>query len=70
MDITMSWDHLHKKYAGLWVALKQDEKTVVASGSSFEAVMKKANKKGYKNPVLTLVPEKLIAFVGYCESKL
>ena len=55
---------LIKKYPGKWLALKQDCRTVVAVGGTVVRVLKEARKKGYRDPVLTRMPKKLIAFVG------
>jgi len=60
----VDWTGIHKKYKGLWVGLKDDEETVVASGKSIDEVMKKAEEKGYPKPILYKVPAKLTYFVG------
>lgn len=63
---TIDWSSIYKKYKGLWVALKADEKTVVASGETLKETLDKAHKNGYKNPILTKMPQKLIPYVGFC----
>jgi len=60
----MNWTHLYKKYRGLWVALKEDYKTVIASGKTAREALKKSEKKGISNPYLNYVPKKLTAFAG------
>ena len=60
----IDWTKIYKKYKGLWVALKDDHKTVVASGKTPEEALKLANKKGFISPFLTRVPEKILPFVG------
>ena len=60
----MNWTHLYKKYRGLWVALKADCKTVIASGKTAREVLKKSEKKGISDPYLNYVPKKLTAFAG------
>ena len=48
-----------KKYSGKYVALKSfADDTVISSGDRIQEVYKKAEKKGYKNPVIVHVPEK------------
>ena len=48
-----------KKYSGKYVALKSfTDDTVISSGDRIQEVYKKAEKKGYKNPVIAHVPEK------------
>ncbi len=61
----IDWTKIYKKYKGQWIALKKDEKTVVGNGKTAKQAFEKAQKKGYKNPILTRMPEKLITYVGY-----
>ena len=61
----MDWSRMFKKYKGLWVALDDDESTVVSSGKTAREALDKSVKKGYKNPILTLIPEETLNFVGY-----
>lgn len=56
---------MYEKYKGLWVALKDDEVTVISSGKTAEEALMKARKEGYENPILTRMPEKLVAYVGF-----
>ena len=60
----IDWTHLYKNYKGKWVALKDDEISVISSGSSLEEVAEKAEKKGFKNPIFYSVPKKLTYFIG------
>ena len=46
------------------MALKDDEKTVVASGRTAKEALAKAVKKGSKSPILTRIPSKLVSYVG------
>jgi len=62
--MSINWANIYKEHRGEWVALKDDEKTVIASGSSARAVFDLANKKGFTNPILTKMPEELINYVG------
>ena len=62
--MAIDWTKICKKYKGLWVGLKNDEKTVVASGKSVEEVMGKAKKRGYLQPLLFRVPSKIVPYVG------
>jgi len=55
-----------KKYKGLWVGLKDDQRSVVASGKTPREVIKKAHLAGYKKtPVLFRVPSKIMPFIGF-----
>lgn len=60
----IDWTDIYKKYKGLWVALMDDEVTVIASGKTAKEVWDKAQKKGFKKPILTSVPTRLTYFVG------
>ena len=63
--MAIDWTKIYKKYKGLWVALKSDEKTVIASGKTAKAVWDLAQKKGFTKPILTRMPDKLIPYVGF-----
>lgn len=52
----MNWTNIYRTYKGKWIALKADEKTVIASGLRAPVVYKKAIQNGYKNPILSYVP--------------
>lgn len=60
----INWSSIYKKYKGLWVALKDDEKSVIASGKTAMDVMDKAQKKGFKQPILVRMPTKILPYVG------
>ncbi len=62
--MVIDWTDIYKKYKGLWVALKDDKKTVVASGKTVKQVMDRAQEKGYAQPILFRVPTKVIPYVG------
>lgn len=63
--MAIDWSKIYKKYRGLWVALKNDEKTVIASGKTAQEAWLKAQGKGFKKPILTRMPEKLVTYVGF-----
>jgi hypothetical protein len=58
------WTKLYKKYKGQWVALADDEETVVGHGPTVKAAIKSAKGKSTEEILLTLVPDNLEAFVG------
>ena len=62
--MAIDWTDICIQYKGLWVGLKDDEKTVVASGKTVKDVMEKARKKGYAQPILFRVPTKIIPYIG------
>ena len=62
--MVIDWTHIYKKYKGLWVALKDDEITVISSGKTLEETAQEAEKKGFNNPIFFKVPKNLTYFVG------
>ena len=58
------WLKLYKKYKGLWVALLEDEVTVVGSGKTAKEAVRKAQEKGHNDTILSRVPENLNAYAG------
>ncbi len=65
--MAIDWTHIYKKYKGLWVALKDDEKTVISSGKTLKETAKKAEERGFKEPIFYRVPEQLTYFVGHLQ---
>jgi len=63
--MAIDWTKIYKKYKGLWVALKDDEKTVIASGNTAKEAWEKAQEKGYKKPILTHMPKKIVPYIGF-----
>ncbi len=59
------WTKLYKKYKGLWVALAEDEITVLGVGKTVKEAVVAARKKTAKTPFLTRIPENLSAYVGF-----
>ena len=47
-----------KKYSGFFVALSYDRKKVLGKGYTPEKALKEAREKGFKDPILTKIPEK------------
>ncbi len=64
MVMAIDWTHIYKKYKGLWVALKDDEVTVIASGKTVKDVMQKSKKEGFIAPLLFRVPARIIPYIG------
>ena len=63
--MAVDWTKIYEKYRGLWVALEDDEETVIASGETAKEAFEKARGKGYERPILTRMPEELITYVGF-----
>jgi len=62
--MAIDWTKICERYRGLWIGLRKDEKTVIASGETVKEVMKKAKQKGYPSPILFRVPIKIMPYVG------
>lgn len=62
--MVVDWTKIYKKHKGSWVALAEDEKTVISAHKTARRVLEEAREKGYKNPILTRVPKDLKTFVG------
>lgn len=62
--MTIDWTKIYLKYKGLWVALADDEITVIGSGKTAREAFEQAKKRGYEDPILTRMPENLTAYVG------
>ncbi|KKU68688.1 MAG: hypothetical protein UX89_C0002G0013 [Parcubacteria group bacterium GW2011_GWA2_47_16] len=58
------WTKLYKKYKGLWVALAEDEETVLGVGKTVKEAVESAKAKTDRTPFLTRVPKTLAAYVG------
>lgn len=63
--MAINWTTIYRKHKGNWVALRDDEKTVVGSGKTLKEAIEQAKKKGYEHPIVTRMPENLTAYVGY-----
>ena len=60
----INWTKIYKKYKGLWVAMADDEITVLGSGKTVDEAVFQAKKRSNKMPYLMRVPEKMITYVG------
>lgn len=63
--MAIDWVKIYKKYKGFWVALDNDEITVIANGKTAKEAWQNARKKGYNKPILTRMPRKLVSYVGF-----
>ena len=61
----INWENIREKYKGQWVALEDDEVTVIASGRSVKDVLEKAREEGYTEPIVAFMPRELVSFAGY-----
>src|ERR1051326_2733816 len=64
MSMAIDWTILFKTYKGMWVALQDDEVTVIVSGKDPKVVKARANKKGFMRPIMMKIPTKLTPYIG------
>lgn len=64
--IDMTGIYGNKNYKGKWVAMKNynSKPEVVAFGNTLKETLERAQRKGYKDPVVTQIPKELTYFVG------
>lgn len=62
--MALNWTQLYKKYKGKWIALLDDETTVVGSGKTLKEALEEARKKGHSSPIVSRMPQNLEAYVG------
>ena len=61
----INWEQLYSKYKGQWIALEDDEETLIASGKTMKEALEKARQQGHANPIITYMPPELVSFAGY-----
>jgi len=59
------WSLLFAQYRGQWVALADDELTVLAAAPTAKAALAASVAKGAPEPILYRVPDTLDTFVGH-----
>ena len=64
LHMAKDWTHLFEKYRGKWVALAEDETTVLAAADTAKEARDAALKRSVL-PILYQVPETLDLFAGY-----
>ena len=62
--MAIDWTKIYEEYRGRWIALGDDETTVVASGGTAREAWEAAQKKGYEKPILAKMPPELVGYVG------
>lgn len=62
--MAIDWKPIYKKYRGQWVALDDDEVTVIASGKTALEALVAAQQAGKEKPILAQMPENLLPYVG------
>lgn len=62
----IDWTKIYKKYKGLWVAMQNDEQTVVASAKTAKEAWEKAKTEGCEKPILAYMPKELARNLLLC----
>ena len=62
--MAIEWTSIYRRFKGLWVALAEDERTVLGSGKTARAARDQARKKGHRTPILARMPDSLNPYVG------
>jgi len=52
--MAIDWIEIYTKYKGRWIALEDDEQTMVGSGNSAREALDQAREKGCETPATTL----------------
>lgn len=65
LSTMIDWSKIYKEYKGFWVAMKDDEKTIIGKGKTAKEAIYEAEQNGYKNPIITFIPANLTKFAGY-----
>jgi D-serine dehydratase len=62
--MTKDWTKIYQKYKGMWVALAEDEVTVVGFGKKISEAIEKAKNNGNNDPIMMRVPDESLVYVG------
>lgn len=65
MRYMKDWSAICDIYRGKWIALADDEETVIASAKDVKTTIELSAKKGNTQPLLFRVPDEIVDFVGY-----
>jgi hypothetical protein len=58
------WSKIYEQYKGLWIALKDDEVTVIAAAPTLKEARQKASEAGHWHPIFAKMPKELAYFAG------
>jgi hypothetical protein len=64
ISMAIDWTEIYQKHKGRWIALEDDEQTVMGSGDSACEALDAAQENGCEQPIVTRQPQKLIPFVA------
>ena len=59
------WSTICNIYKGQWIALQDDEQTVIAANKVLKKTLALSAEKGNADPIVFRVPDEVVDFVGY-----
>jgi len=62
--MAIDWTQNFEQYKGLWVAMKDDQETVVAAAETLMDAKREADVQGYHDPIFFKVPIEIISYIG------
>lgn len=62
--MAIDWSDVWAQFKGKWVALGDDEVTVLGSGDTAKDAWQQARDHGHRNPILAHMPKTLDTYVG------
>lgn len=62
--MTVDWTKMSNEYKGQWIALKEDQTTILSSGDSLKKVIADAKVKGFKDPIVTKIPKEIVPYIS------
>lgn len=62
--MSIDWSTIWAEFRGKWVALADDEVTVLASGDTAKDALRRARAAGHDRPILAHMPPSLGTYVG------
>lgn len=60
----IDWTPIQKKYPGMWVAVLDDQETVVGSGKTVNEALERAHRSGHKDPIIMKLPTEVMPYIG------
>ena len=60
-----NWSTICDIYRGHWIALQDDEQTVIAASKDLKKTLALSAEKGNTDPIVFRVPDEIVNFVGY-----
>jgi hypothetical protein len=63
--MALDWTRIFSRHKGMWVALADDETTVLAAAPTAKEALEAGRSKDTPMPLLYRVPDNLDAFAGY-----